>query len=137
MSKMASHEPFGHLQPKLWAKKGQQFDSWPLKVGNRPESDVCRRSTAWLWKALKESYKISLDLILIQGLSKKLLMPKVLGVQIGTVLGLLLESPLEKKPFGCSLCGELQRILYGGRWWLPPNLGRGESSESSVARGLS
>jgi hypothetical protein len=26
--------------------------------------------------------------------------------------------------------GELQRILYGGRWWLPPNPGRGESSES-------
>jgi hypothetical protein len=24
----------------------------------------------------------------------------------------------------------MQRILYGGRWWLPPNLGRGESSES-------
>jgi hypothetical protein len=33
--------------------------------------------------------------------------------------------------------GELQRILYGGRWWLPPSPGRGESSESKVARGLS
>jgi len=22
MSKMTSHEPFGHLQPKLWAKEG-------------------------------------------------------------------------------------------------------------------
>jgi len=33
----------------------------------------------------------------------------------------------EKKPFGCSLSGELQSILYGGRWWLPPSLGRGES----------
>jgi hypothetical protein len=30
-------------------------------------------------------------------------------------------------PFGCSLGGELQRILYGGRWWLPPSSGRGES----------
>jgi hypothetical protein len=43
----------------------------------------------------------------------------------------------EKVPFGCSLHGELQRILYGGRWWLPPNLGCGESSESNIARGLS
>jgi len=43
----------------------------------------------------------------------------------------------EKVPFGCSLRGELQRILYGGRWWLPPSLGRGESSESKVACGLS
>jgi hypothetical protein len=25
----------------------------------------------------------------------------------------------EKEPFGCSLGRELQRILYGGRWWLP------------------
>jgi hypothetical protein len=31
----------------------------------------------------------------------------------------------------------LQRILYGGRWWLPPSPGCGESSESKVARGLS
>jgi hypothetical protein len=43
----------------------------------------------------------------------------------------------EKEPFGCSLCGEAQSILYGARWWLPPSSGRGESSESKVARGLS
>jgi hypothetical protein len=43
----------------------------------------------------------------------------------------------EKVPFGCILRGELQRILYGGRWWLPPSPGRGESSESKVACGLS
>jgi hypothetical protein len=33
--------------------------------------------------------------------------------------------------------GATQRILYGGRWWLPPSPSRGESSESKVARGLS
>jgi hypothetical protein len=38
----------------------------------------------------------------------------------------------EKKPFQCSLRQELQRILYGGRWWLPLSPGRGESSESQV-----
>jgi len=43
----------------------------------------------------------------------------------------------EKVPFGCKCGGETQRILYGGRWWLPPSSGRGESSESKVARGLS
>jgi len=36
----------------------------------------------------------------------------------------------EKVPFGCSLGRELQRILYGGRWWLPPSPGRCESSVS-------
>jgi len=33
----------------------------------------------------------------------------------------------EKEPFGCSLSGASQRILYGGRWWLPPSMGHGES----------
>jgi len=43
----------------------------------------------------------------------------------------------EKVPFGCKCDGETQKILYGGRWWLPPSPGRDESSESKVARGLS
>jgi hypothetical protein len=40
--------------------------------------------------------KIASDLIPIQGLSKKLWMPKVPGVQTGTVSGLLFESPGKK-----------------------------------------
>jgi hypothetical protein len=57
-------------------KKGResnwQFNSRPLKVKNRPKYDVFRRSSTWRWKALKESYKITSDLIPIGGLSKKL-----------------------------------------------------------------
>jgi hypothetical protein len=26
---------------------------------------------------------------------------------------------MDKKPFECRCRGEVQRILYGGRWWLP------------------
>jgi hypothetical protein len=33
-------------------------------------------------------------------------------------------------PFGCSLHDQPQRILYGGRWWLPSSPGRGESCVS-------
>jgi hypothetical protein len=36
----------------------------------------------------------------------------------------------DKKPFGCGCRGATQRILYGGRWWLPLSPGCGESSES-------
>jgi hypothetical protein len=43
----------------------------------------------------------------------------------------------DKEPFGCGRGGAMQRIPYGGRWWLPLSSGRGESSESKVARGLS
>ncbi len=77
-------------------KKGQesncQFDSRPLKVGNRPNPGVCRWSATHRWKALKESYKFALDLIPIEGLSKKLWTRKVPRVQTETISGLLLGS---------------------------------------------
>ncbi len=78
-------------------KKGResnwQFDSQPLKVGNRPDPGVCRWSATHRWKALKESCKFSLDLTPIGGLSKELWTHKVLGVQIETISRLLLRSP--------------------------------------------
>ncbi len=44
--------------------------------------------------------------------------------------GISLWESREKVTFGCR-CGKvMQRILYGGRWWFPPSLGRGESNES-------
>jgi hypothetical protein len=43
----------------------------------------------------------------------------------------------DKEPFGRGCDGAMQRILYGGRWWLPSSPGRGELSESKVARDLS
>jgi len=46
-----------------------QFDSQPLKVGNRLDPGVYRWSATHRWKALEESYKFSLDLIPITGLS--------------------------------------------------------------------
>jgi hypothetical protein len=49
--------------PSYGQKKGResnwQFDSRPLKVGNRPDPDVCRRSATWRWKDIKERYKIA------------------------------------------------------------------------------
>jgi len=69
MSKMASHEPFGHLQPKLWAKEGPGVK---LAVGNRPLPDVCRRSATGNWKALEESYNFGSDLTPIGGRSQEI-----------------------------------------------------------------
>jgi hypothetical protein len=73
-------------------KKGREFDSRPLKVGNRPNLSVCRQSLTHCWKALKESYKFALDFIPIRGLSKKLWTRKVPRVKTETILGLLLGS---------------------------------------------
>ncbi len=81
-------------------KKGQesnwQFDSRPLKVGNRPNPGACRCSMTHHWKALKESYKFASNLIPIGGLSKKLWPHKVPRIQTGTILGLLFGSPETK-----------------------------------------
>jgi hypothetical protein len=61
-------------------KKGResnwQFDSWPQKVGNRPDPGMCRKSVTHHWKALEESYKFSLDLVPIRGLIWELWPPK-------------------------------------------------------------
>jgi hypothetical protein len=77
-------------------KKGResnwQFDSRPLKVGNRLDPSVCRLSATDRWKALNKSYKFASDPIPIRCLSKELWTHKVLGVQTGIVSGLLLGS---------------------------------------------
>jgi len=51
--------------------------------------------------------------------------------------GIPLWESWEKVPFRCKCSSETKKILYGGRWWLPSSPGRGESSESRVAHGLS
>jgi hypothetical protein len=121
-------------------KKGResncQFDSRPQKVRNRPDPGVWRLSATRCWKALNESYKFALDLISIRCLSRELWAPKVPGVQMGTVSGLLLGSPGNKNHW-MRVPRSNAKILYGGRWWLPPSSGCGESSESKVAHGLS
>jgi hypothetical protein len=109
-----------------------QFDSRPLKVGNRPDPGVCRWSATHRWKALDEGYNFGLDLIAIRGLHRKLCTLKVVGVPIVGISGVLGQKAIWIWP-----CGELQRILYGRRWWLPLSSGRGESCESKVACGLS
>jgi hypothetical protein len=81
-------------------KKGResnwQFDSRPLKIRNRYDPNVYRRSATWRWKALEENYIFGLDLIPIGGWSREIWAPKVPGVQPGTVSGLLLENPGKK-----------------------------------------
>jgi hypothetical protein len=46
-------------QKKSW-ESNLQFDSRPLKVKNRPDSETCRWSVTHRWKALKKSYNFGL-----------------------------------------------------------------------------
>ncbi len=96
MSKMGSHDPFGHLKHKLWPKKGResiwQFDSRSLKVRNRPDFLVCRWHATHHWKAFDEAYNFALSFISIRGLHTKLQPYKVVGVPILAISGLPLGS---------------------------------------------
>jgi hypothetical protein len=98
---------------KKGRKSNWQFDSWPLKVGNRPDLGVCRWSATHPWKALKESYKFSLDFIPIEGLSKELWSCKVSKVQTGIVSRLLLGNPRTKSHLDVS-AAERHRVYYMG-----------------------
>jgi hypothetical protein len=120
--------------PSYGQKKGResnwQFDSRPLKVGNRPFPDVRIDSATWRWKDLDEGYNFGSDLVAIRLCSRELWAPKVPGLQPGQFwdnFGTPTWESREKEPFGCRFGGVVQRILYGGRWWLPLSPGRGVS----------
>ncbi len=117
-------------------KKGResnwQFNSRPLKVENRLDSGAFSSSATHYWKALEESYNYP-----DPSSGKGVMSIQSPGSPNRDSFGTPLWESREKEPFGCKCGGKLQRILYGGRWWLPPSPGRGESSESKVTRGLS
>ncbi len=96
--------------PSYGQKKGResncQFDSRPLKVGNRCLPDIRFECATWRWKDLDEGYNLGLDLVAIQLCSQELWRFKVPGVPPGQF-----RESREFVPFGCSLCHERQRIL--------------------------
>jgi hypothetical protein len=62
--------------PIYGQKKGResnsQFNTQPLKVGNRPDANGRWGSATKHWKALEESYQIGSDLVPIGGWGEKL-----------------------------------------------------------------
>jgi hypothetical protein len=80
----------GHLNicsPSYGQKKGResncQFDSRPLKVGNRPLPDLRIKSEIRRWKDLDAGYKFGSDLVVIRRRSRELWAPKVPGLHSG------------------------------------------------------
>jgi hypothetical protein len=117
---MPLHWSFGHSHPKLWAKEGPGVKltvwlpttkSWE-STSFRPLNCDCNTSL----KRSRQGLQVWLDLVAIRLCSWKLWAPKVPGLQPGQFRDNF-ETPTwesrEKKPFGCSLRGTLQRILYG------------------------
>jgi len=98
---------------KKGRKSNWQFDSWPLKVGNRPNHGVCRWNTIHHWKAFKDSYKFALDFTPIGGLSKELWTHKVPGVQTETISRLLFENPRTKSHLDVGVAKRRREYYMG------------------------
>ncbi len=73
--------------PSYGQKKGResnwQFDSRPLKVGNRCLPDIRSERATWRWKDLDEGYNFVSNLVAIQVGSRELWRFKVPGVPSG------------------------------------------------------
>jgi hypothetical protein len=138
---MASHEPFGHLQHKLWSKEGPGVKLAIWLPTTKSQKSTQSRCVQVKYDTPLESSQGELQLC-FKPCPNPRLGRKIMNAQSPKSpnqdnFGIPLWESREKVPFGCKCGGETQRILYGGRWWLPPSLGRGESSESKVACGLS
>jgi hypothetical protein len=83
------------------------------RVGNWPDPGVCRWNETRRWKDLKESYKFALDLFPIRSLSRELWAPKVLGVQTGTISGLLLGSLGNKSHLDAGVAEQRKEYYLG------------------------
>jgi hypothetical protein len=112
--------PIAHLD--IWntsygQKKGResnwQFDSWPLKVGKRPDSLAFRQHVTYRWKALDEGYNFAIDLIAIEGLHRKLCALKVARVPTMGISGLPLGSHGTKSHLDVAPV-ERRRVYYKG-----------------------
>jgi hypothetical protein len=144
MSKMISHDPFEYLQHKLWLKKRSwiKVSIWLLtiKAKNHPKLHAWKKCAgAWhaslknSWQRLQLCFKPHLDQRSTQ---------EVISVQSGKSPNFgNFKTPdlgvLGKMTFGCNPHGQSHIILWKGRWWLPPNLGRGESCEFIYVHGSS
>jgi hypothetical protein len=96
-------------------KKGResnwQFDSRPLKVGNRHDFFECRWRAIYHWKYFNEGYNFSLDLISIEGLHTKLWGPKIVGVSTLAISRFPLGSPKTKSHLDAGLV-KRHRVYY-------------------------
>jgi hypothetical protein len=131
---MASHWPFGHLQPKLWAKEGPGVKLAIWLPTTKSQESTSSWHPIWVCDMALERSRRGLQLW-FRPRHDQTLQLGVMAVQSSRSssrdnFGTPFWESQQNVPFACSLHCELQRILYGGRWWLPLSPGRGESCVS-------
>jgi len=138
---MGLHGSFGHLQHKLWQKEGpvikltiwllstkSQESTWPRCVQVVCDTPMeISQGELQVWFRPHPNWRSE----------QRFMTSQSPGTPNRDNFGTPPWESQDKKPFGCRCHGKAQKILYGGRWWLPSNSGRGESCESRVTHGLS
>ncbi len=134
MSKITSHEPFGHLQHKLWSKEGPgvKLAVWLPTTKSRELTQSrcvkveCDTSLERSWGELQVCFRPHPN----QRSELGVMSSQSPGNPNWDSFGTPPWESRDKKPFGCRSRGQTQKILYGGRWWLLLSPGHGESNES-------
>jgi hypothetical protein len=123
MSKMASHDSFGHMQPKLWAKEGSgvKLTIWLPTIKSQESTQTWRAMRKWEMTLessqgeLQDWFRPCPD----RRLGREVMMAQSLGSLNQDSFGTPFWESRNKEPLGHGRGGATQRILYGGRWWLP------------------
>jgi hypothetical protein len=138
---MGSYGPFGHFQHTLWQKEGLGvkltiwFPTTKSQESTRPwcVQVQCDTPLEIFWGKIQVCFKPHPN----RRFEQRVMTSQSPGSTNRDSFGTPPWESRDKRPLGCRCRGETQKILYGGRWWLPPNPGRGDSYESKVTRGLS
>jgi hypothetical protein len=134
MSKMTSHEPFKHLHNKLWSKERPRVKLAVWLPTSKNRESTQSRCVQVECNTLFKSFWGELQVCFVPHPNWRFELGVMSSQSPGSLNRANFGTPpwesWDQKPFGCTCHGQRQRILYGGRWWLPPRPGRGEPNES-------
>jgi hypothetical protein len=134
---MASHWPFGHLQPKLWAKEGPGVKLAVWLPTTKSRESTSSRPPNWKCDTLLKRSQRGLQVWFRprrnQTSQSGVMSSQSPGTPPGTISGQFWDNfgtptresreSREKVTFGRGCRGVSQSILYGVRWWLTPESG--------------
>jgi len=119
---MASHWPFGHLQPKLWAKEGPgvKLAVWLPTTKSRESTssrrrlEECNTELESSWRELQLWFKTRPD----PSLGRGVMAVQSSGSPAGTISGLHFGSPNKMCHLDVASVTSHREYYRGVRWWL-------------------
>jgi hypothetical protein len=138
---MGLHDPFEHLKHKLWPKEKPRVKLLIWLPTTKSQESPWFPCVQVACHILLERFQWRLQFCFRPHFNRRFT-HKIMGLQSCKSpnfenFGIQLGSPKTKWHLGDGLVARHREQYKGGRWWLLPSLGRGESCEFVFARGLS